>query len=158
VTSTLNSWGFSLFCDDLRQEVGGKLSVMGIYGADMLFPATVEFPIAIPKFCILVKYYEAKDAFTNDIIIRVFLPGDTKQTPMVALPIQRAHLPPDAGAPYPLDEDQERIFNLTVPLTMAPFQIKQEGFVKVRAVVGETTTRLGSLRIRRLQPDEVMPA
>jgi hypothetical protein len=33
-----NSWGVSLFCDDIRAELGGKISVMGIYQTDMIFP------------------------------------------------------------------------------------------------------------------------
>ena len=30
---------FTLFCDDLRQEAGGKLSAMGIYQGVMAIPA-----------------------------------------------------------------------------------------------------------------------
>ena len=30
---------FTLFCDDLRQEAGGKLSAMGIYHGVMAIPA-----------------------------------------------------------------------------------------------------------------------
>jgi hypothetical protein len=148
-----NSWGFALFCDDIRAELGGKFSIMGVYQNDMVFPSNAEFPILYPKFCILVKYYEVRDYFTDDIVVRIFLPGDPKEAPSVTMPFQRAIL----GGPtpvYPLEEDQEALFNLTAPFTLSPFPVKQEGFVKVRIVCGSTTTAIGSLMVRRARPDE----
>ena len=37
---------FAAFCDDIRFEVGGKITLVGMYGADMYLP---EFPYFIPK-------------------------------------------------------------------------------------------------------------
>jgi hypothetical protein len=87
-----NSWGFSLFCDDIRAEVGGKMSIMGVYQADMIFPTNQDFPLAVAKFCILIKYYEVLGFFTDDIAISVFLPGNAKDTPTIVLPILRSTL------------------------------------------------------------------
>ncbi|HEY1474581.1 MAG TPA: hypothetical protein VGF53_10920 [Pseudolabrys sp.] len=150
-----NSWGFSLFVDDIRSEMGGKLSAMGIYQADMIFPTTQDFPLALPRFGILVKYYEVQNFFKDDIFIRVFFPGDSKDEPGTVVPFNRAALDARTLPPsYELEEDQERIFNLTFPIFISPLLIKQEGFVKVRAVCGGTTTNLGSLMIRKARPDE----
>ncbi len=38
----------ALFCDDVRSEVGNKLSLMGVYGQDLLLQ---EFPATLPKLC-----------------------------------------------------------------------------------------------------------
>ncbi len=38
-----------LYCDDIRHEVGGKLSLIGCYSGDMLVHT---FPITLPKLCI----------------------------------------------------------------------------------------------------------
>ena len=38
----------ALFCDDVRNEVGNKLSLMGVYGQDLLLP---ELPAMLPKLC-----------------------------------------------------------------------------------------------------------
>jgi hypothetical protein len=148
-----NSWGFSLFSDDIRQELGGKLSVMGIYQADMIYPEATTFPIIVPKFAILVKYYEIKDAFSDDIIIRIFLPGDTRDSPSIILPMSRAGLM-SALPERPLEDDQERVFNLTYPVIMQPLAVKEEGFVKVRVASGAIITNLGSLMIRKARPEE----
>jgi hypothetical protein len=142
-----------LFCDDIRAEVGGKISIMGTYQADMIFPATQGFPLTVPKFCILIKYYELLNAFTDDITVSVFLPGDAKDAPTLALPILRANLAQPAFL-YPLDDDQESVYNVTLPIALSPLTISQEGFVKVRAMCGFTTTNLGSLMVRKARPDE----
>jgi hypothetical protein len=39
---------WTTFCDDVRQEAGGKLSYMGIYGANLLVPA---YPAHLLKLC-----------------------------------------------------------------------------------------------------------
>lgn len=42
----------AILCDDVRREEGGKLSYMGIYGADLLLPM---FPATLPKLCIVMN-------------------------------------------------------------------------------------------------------
>jgi hypothetical protein len=145
-------WGFSLFCDDLRQEIGGKISIMGLYQTDMIFPEAAQFPLVLPKFAILTKYYESQPN-TEDINFRIFFPGDERDTPTIRAPFQR---PPSSVTPptYALEEDQERLFMTTVPFVISPFPIKQEGFIKVRAMNGATITKLGSLMIRKAKPGE----
>jgi hypothetical protein len=150
-----NAWGFSLFCDDIRVEVGGKLSVMGIYQSDMIFPADVSFPLTVPKFCILIKYFELLDAFSDDLEFRVFLPGDPADIPSTSTLISRSALPKPEH-PKNFEPDQEKIFTATVPIVFGPFPIKQEGFLKVRVQCGGVTTNLGSLMIRNQRPDEQM--
>jgi hypothetical protein len=39
------------FCDDVRQEIGNKFSLMGCYGTDLYVPA---FPFTLPKLCAFV--------------------------------------------------------------------------------------------------------
>jgi hypothetical protein len=126
---------------------------MGIYQADMVFPVSVEFPFILPKFGILIKYYEIKDKFFDDVMIRVFFPGDAKDAPSITIPFQRENFN-TAISPFPLEEDQERVFNITFPLVLPAAPIKQEGYVKVRASCGGIVTNLGSLMVRKIQPNE----
>lgn len=147
------AWGFSLFCDDLRSEVGGKTSIMGTYAADLLFRG--EFPFTLAKFAILIKYYEDPGAFTDDIQFRIFFPGDHMDKPTIEVPVERSNIQPEISPGYELEKDQSRIYNLTLPVMVSPLVLKQEGFIKVRAVCGGTTTNLGSLRIQRAGPEGV---
>jgi hypothetical protein len=150
-----NSWGFSLFCDDLRPEIGGKFSIMGIYQNDMVFPPGAVFPLLIPKFCILIKYYEVPHSIKEDLEVRVFFPGDEENSPSIKMPLPRAVIEETGlDTPYPLESDQERINNMTFPLTISPFTVKQNGWVKVRMAYGESVVNLGSLMLRVADPTE----
>jgi hypothetical protein len=45
---------FCIFCDDIRHEIGNKLSYMGVYSTDMVFPpgALSDAPIVVSRFAI----------------------------------------------------------------------------------------------------------
>lgn len=45
----------TLFLDDIREEVSGKFSLIGLYGADMVFG--IAPPITLPKFCIVNRIF-----------------------------------------------------------------------------------------------------
>ncbi len=42
----------TLFCDDIRQEVSGKVSFIGAYSTNLFVP---KFPTILPKLCLAVK-------------------------------------------------------------------------------------------------------
>jgi len=66
----------SIFCDDIRHEVNGKISLMGIYGNDMYVPV---FPITLPKIC---AYFELRvppsDLTSNMDVILTVMKGAEK--------------------------------------------------------------------------------
>jgi hypothetical protein len=43
---------WTIFCDDVRQEVGGKLAYMGIYGVNLLVP---NYPAHLLKLCAVMS-------------------------------------------------------------------------------------------------------
>ena len=47
----MTRFAYSTFCDDIRNEVNGKISLMGIFGSLMYLP---QFPAVLPKLCALV--------------------------------------------------------------------------------------------------------
>ena len=57
------AWGFTLFGDDIRAEVGGKLSLMGMYQGDMFFPSNMALPFLIPKLAVSRPYQKKNAVF-----------------------------------------------------------------------------------------------
>ena len=143
-----DSWGFSIFCDDFRQEVGGKYSLMGVYQADLIY--SNDLPFYLPKFVIFIKYHELAGQFSDDLILNIFMPGDEEKKPTFAHTFARSDL---VAAPIsiPVEDDSERIFALTYPTIFAPFLINKEGFIAVRMQCGDITTKLGRLVIRKVR-------
>lgn len=57
------------YCDDIRLEVGNKISLIGIYGSDLVVPET---PTVVPKLCIYAQLYtEPGSRFDEDVELRV---------------------------------------------------------------------------------------
>lgn len=52
---------YSLACDDIREEVGNKLSFMGVYGKNIVIPKT---PFVFPQICVAIF---CKDLSGGDI-------------------------------------------------------------------------------------------
>ncbi len=151
------AWGFTLFSDDLRVEIGGKVSIMGLYQADMFFPTTVTFPATIPRFCLLIMYYEKSGSVEDDIVFKVTL-GDEEET-IVEVPMPRKDVLSSTkeveSRPEQTTSKEEQIFHSRVPIAISPFVIARPGRLRVRAHYSNgTILKLGSIVIRHASVDE----
>lgn len=45
-------WVSAIYCDDLRHEIGGKVSHMGVYASEMVLP---RFPFTLPRLVAMVR-------------------------------------------------------------------------------------------------------
>ena len=110
-----------------------------------------QFPLTIPKFCFATTLYQRREHFEPNIELRIFLPGDADETPSIIA--QSAETTPGAIADQTAAEVEglpmgdERIVAMHSHLTVAPFQIKELGLMKVRALRRGDLVRLGSIRI-----------
>jgi hypothetical protein len=146
------AWGFALFADDLRAELGGKTSLMGIYQSDMLFPGSMKLPFAVPKFVTQVMYYETIGAIKDDVAFRVTFGPDNR--PIAEAIVPRKDLPIDTGNESS-GEEAERIIHLRLPLVLSPFVITEAGRLRVRAHYSDgTILKLGSIAIKLMPDDE----
>ena len=143
----MERFGYSIFCDDIRNEIGGKLSFVGCYNAIMFVSA--QFPLTLPKFCIHMHILSSADRPFRSIIARCYIPDE--EDPVVEDTIQT----PDTVAQVSLLADIER--NIKEPryiaasasLILAPLRIQAPGLIRARALIdgGPEETKLGSLRI-----------
>jgi hypothetical protein len=151
MTLQRSAWGVSLFCDDIRQEIAGKVSLIGIYGQDMVVHG--EFPALYPKLCIYVAYYEVSNIFKDDLSLRAYLKTSEDEKLINTVDVSRKDVE-EAAARSPqnslADRDSERVNILRVPVVFSPFSIPSECVVKVRMHCGEAVTKLGILSIRRI--------
>lgn len=64
-------YGTVLFCDDVRQEMGGKVSLVGVYNREMAFLPGTLFPVTLPKLGVHISWCEPIDAKNNDLTFQV---------------------------------------------------------------------------------------
>ena len=123
-TDTCPLPAYTLFCDDLRQEAGGKLSAMGIYQGLMSIPVDV---VLLPK---LVAWTVLKLPVSNlDSQASVLLMDKERGLSSATLDFAQAGQ---------LDADQAGaglaygVTTLNIPFELAPFQA-QDG-MEIRVV------------------------
>jgi hypothetical protein len=151
------AWGFTLFGDDIRAEVGGKLSLMGMYQGDMFFPSNMALPFLIPKLAILIVYYEIHGAIQEDFLFKISY--GTTENVIMELPAPKREVIREETPAAPRDdnpsEDSERIFNMRIPVALSPFNVDRVGRLRVRAHYSDgKILRLGSLWLRQASEAE----
>ncbi|MBU1106086.1 MAG: hypothetical protein KKB51_05400 [Candidatus Riflebacteria bacterium] len=73
-----------LVCEDIRQEVGGRVSLMGVLGSKLLVQS---FPLPFPKLCLFIEWGEIAGKVNVTLNI---IPPDGVEIPKVrpSAPIQ----------------------------------------------------------------------
>lgn len=140
-------FGYSDFCDDIRQELFGKVTLVGIYSGELSIAGTP--PVTLPKFVIFAHYFERPEDGAVPLQLRVYLPGDPDDEPTTRIDIPaRNHHTPD----YLRGEDVRASMHFAHAFT--PLVVTQPGAIRVRMQRGEDIVRLGSLHVRFINADE----
>ena len=146
-------WVHCIFCDDVRTEVGNKLSLMGVYNGEINFPEGIPdgSPVLIPKLCMVWWLYSDIDDKPERLTFRVFGPPGRQELVSASLPLEQLVAPaftfPDAtksvlGANF-------SITNIILP---------HEGLIEASLETERDTIRVGRLRVRipgRPEPQEL---
>jgi hypothetical protein len=135
--------GYSLFCDDLRQEDNGKQILIGLYSSDMLVNT---FPIQLPNFRVLIVYHERLNESRLPVRIVITAPS----APNDDITIFEAELPRESfdQIPPPSDNAEDPLVSVTLNAGFSGLVLMNPGRIKVRAYRGEDEIRLGTLRVR----------
>lgn len=126
----------AVFCDDVRREEGGKVSLMGIYQSTLTVTGTI-LPIVLPKICILVEARSPSDQRPKKLVVRVMLDedelarGDFTEEQLQADPPHGPHAYTTHGLVFQLQ----------------PFAIAKNGILRVRADVDDEEILVGGINI-----------
>ena len=138
----IERFGYTVFCDDIRREIGGKLTYVGIYTNLMLVNGT--FPYILPKFGFGMYIFEKLENYCDKITLRIYLPGDKSGNPSI-----EAEMPADqVSNPHP-----SSVYRVSSShLVFSPVLLKEPGIIRVRALCGKDIMRIGGMRIEQAQP------
>ncbi|KRA51820.1 hypothetical protein [Pseudoxanthomonas sp. Root630] len=131
-----------IFCDDIREEVNGKISLVGCYTGGM---QVESFPATLPKLCVFVRVIFSAHEPPSSVSFRLL--RDDEQLVV-------GHLPPEtmpAAAPEGADESLMSVIHGQIVLS--PFELTGPCTLRMRAVVDDVELRGLSLKIT--QRDQV---
>lgn len=138
-------FGITLFCDDIRNEVDGKVTYVGVYnGGSMIFAS--PFPAQIPKLGIAITLALAPEEET-DYSFEVYMPGDLEGSPSISFvsPLEKSDAPKDVAV-------NDHRFAIKVQGVFSPVVIQKEGYIEVRAVRNNEYLRVGRLKVSSIAP------
>jgi len=131
------------FCDDIRQEIGNKVSLMGCYGPSMLVGT---LPAVLAKLCVQIRIYTPKHRPFTKLSVRLLreeeILGEV-QFPNDAL---TAELPTGTYAALA----KWRI--ATAVMVLSPFPIEKSCRLTVEADTEDGTLSGGSFWIEQAPP------
>lgn len=140
-------FGYTIFCDDVRQEIRQKLIYIGVYTGDMVVAG--EFPVTLPRLCMIATYCQRPTDERRPVKIKVLAPTGSGDEVVVEGDL------PSEGWNIPIDRDAEDpIVTATTNIVLEPFTIAIPGTIKVRAYYGDEEIKLGSLQVRKIPTAE----
>jgi hypothetical protein len=134
-------YGYSIFCDDIRTEIGEKLSFIGVYNGVLLLP---EFPFTLPKLCAHVSLVTPASQPYKSIILECRSPGD--DVPLLEEQLDTIQLDEqnelsDGSDVLPVD------VVVGASLIFSPLRLRRPGLLTIMAKIDGEHVDIASLRI-----------
>ena len=131
----------TLFCDDIRHETSGKLTLVGVYSDALIVP---ELPATLPRLCLVARLIAPLAQPPRSVTLRVF--KDDQLVQEVAARKEDLADMLRAAAHYPAQTRSERVQIVQFLVEFSPFQLDRPGLLRVHA-----ETDLGRLEGAPLQ-------
>ncbi len=135
---------FCMFADDIRHEVNGKISLIGMYQGGMNIGSSL--PAVLPQLVITAYINTPVDHPFKEISIDLRLNEQVLQTlspPPEAVQDMQDSTPPFADT---------RMITMMMVLKLQPFNVTEEGRLFVRAKIDGDVLEGNALRIRVVEP------
>lgn len=136
--------GYALFCDDIREELGDKYSLIGVY-TEVLRVA--EIPFTLPQLAVLISYWE-DPADIRDATFKVLFTPDGAPDEEILSHARGGFEPsPPVRSANEDPSGTSEIVDFHILLRIANIRVRRPGRFKVRAYRGDDEIRLGTLLV-----------
>lgn len=143
----------TLFCDDIRHEINGKLSYIGVYSGTLFVPV---FPVTLPKLCISVKIVTPVNEPLRSLTLRVLKDDEILQE----IVFDKEQLVSASEVLVELS-DEERRLRVQMPqflLAFSPLHLDKACTLRVRALADHEELRGVGLIIDQISTAADSPA
>lgn len=138
----MNHYLSTVFCDDIRYEIGGKFSLIGVYNGNLIVPA---FPVKLPKLCIASTMVISADSPPKMIMLRVW----KDEEPIAALNATEEYLQQLANAKtiVPRPSGLLRVNSVLSQVCFEQLEFTKPGFLRVSALTDSGEIRSVGLQV-----------
>ncbi|MCP5427459.1 MAG: hypothetical protein H6964_12015 [Chromatiaceae bacterium] len=144
----------TLFCDDIRHEVGGKLSFIGVYSGVLFVPV---FPVTLPKLCLFVKIVTPAQEPLRVLNLSVLRDEETLQE--ITLDEEQLTAASDSAEEISEEQRKERVLMAQFMLVFSPIQFAGPCTLRVRVHTEDSELRGMALKVDQAPtPSDMAPA
>lgn len=150
--------GYVVYCDDIRDEVGGKITLVGIYSGEMNVGVTAPVAQAhafVPLLCCLVHLNLDLDNLPNRVSVEIQKwAGGVKIQDLAGMALDNVR---DLPRPEfdPTDGLDQRSIRLATTMRISPLIVDGEFIIRAIAMIDGEEYRLGALKVRPNLPAPV---
>lgn len=146
--------GYCVFCEDIRQEVNGKFTYVGVFsGSEMNVLGAM--PTNIGKFSISLYFAQRAREITGMVMLHVLLPGDDDDKPSAQMEVNMPELL--KSMPPPPESLDDPFVSFRTAFTFNPLFLNRDGHIKVRAVLADAYISLGAIKVISRPPVAANP-
>lgn len=145
--------GYVVFCDDVRHEVGGKVSYMGVYSGEITVYG--DTPLNLGSFCVAASYLDTPPQEDKLVEFKIIKEGSTVETlhlSQVTIPAQPKELDLEED-----DANGTRFVGVKILARFTPLLISEPCKIRVRAYVDGNEIRLGTIKVKIAPLDQYWP-
>jgi hypothetical protein len=135
-------WGFSIFCEVIREEIGGTSSWIGVLKGSL--DVISDFPVMIANLSVIIKYYEVPGLHNEDLEFRIY---GTDDVVVAGVKFEKNFRESFAK----LEDEfsgEGQLISLEIPFEFSPMNFSKPGVLKVRMFDGAQEVKLGSLMFK----------
>lgn len=131
----------AIYSDDIRHEVGGKISIIGIYGPALLVQ---NFPATLPKLCMQVQVRTPADNPFKSVTFKIL--HNKFELANVSVSEQDIlQATPDRAEDAERDNSANQV--MTFNFVFSPVVLTEPGSIQIRAITESEELKGPSLRI-----------
>lgn len=147
----MEPYGATVFCDDIRFETNGKLTLIGCYSGEMTFNGPA--PGILPTFAafVMVRVPVSVDFKRVSVVVFKHDGADVTELLRSSIEVERSEIDKIEERRGDIDSS-EKVTLVSVPCQWQLLQFSAPGFVKVRAYLDdEKEIKVGALRVNFAQ-------
>lgn len=135
----------TIYCDDIRQEIGGKLSLIGVYNGVMYVP---RFPATLPKLWIMATYVVSQDKPPKSLKVRVFKNAESLAD-LDATPDYLEQLAKTPEPAVPMPDGSKRVIASHMHVCFSPLVLEGPCVLRVTAITDKGQVRGLGLQVQQ---------
>lgn len=148
----------TLYCDDIRQEINGKFSYIGVYQSELI---AQSLPITLPKLCIVIMVRSPIDDPPQSLTVQIRKnEGDradeSAEEILREISVSEEELANAANSIDASVDDgvnrEDRMQRLQFMVTFSPMQLDNPCLIRVYAWADDERLRGPGLKVKQAEP------